>query len=421
MRQLLPVRIGKDSAADLCQGAGVIHRRRWAVLAMLFCASSISYIDRQTLSVLVPVLRDEFGMSNTDYSNVLNAFFFAFTLMYAVGGRLMDRLGVYLGLMLAVAFWSTAAAMHALAGSALALACYRFLLAVGEAPQPPASAKTVSEWFPSHERGFATSIFLLGATVGATLAPPLVVWLYRHWGWRFAFLATGLLGFVWILAWFRVGRQPGQPTMPRNVRMHPLRPLLTRRATWGVLSLRFFLDPVWYFYVFWLPEYLVRSKGLSIETVGMLAWTPFLAADVGTFAGGSLASWLQRRGWSINRSHKTVMTLSAILMMASATVPSLNATWQYVSAMCIAIIGMQMFGSNNHTLPTHLFPPGAVGTVAGLAGASAGVGSMLFVRFIGVSVDLTHSYLLVFATAGLFYPLMALASLGLVGRLERAR
>jgi len=248
-----------------------------------------------------------------------------------------------------------------------------------------------------------------------------VVWLYSHWGWRFAFLATGLLGFVWIVFWRAVGRRPGQPVMPEAVRMHPLLPLLKRRATWGVLSLRFFLDPVWYFYVFWLPEYLVRSKGLSIATVGMLAWLPFVAADVGTLAGGSLASWLQRRGWSVNRSHKTVMTISAGLMMASALVPALNAPWQYLAAMSVAIVGMQMFGSNNHTLPTHLFPSGAVGTVAGVAGASAGIGSMLFMRFIGVSVDLTHSYTLVFAIAGCFYPLMALASLGLVGKLERAR
>ncbi len=421
MRQRLPDGINIILGTDIRQGAVVFLRRRWVVLAMLFIASSISYINRQTLSVLAPVLRNEFSMSNTDYSNVLNSFLLAYTLMYAIGGRMIDRLGGYFGLMLAVVFWSAATAAHALAGSVLALACYRFLLGVGEAPQPPACAKMVAEWFPTKERGFATSVYLLGATVGATLAPPLVVWLYRAWNWRFAFVATALLGLVWILFWYPLGRPSSQSGRPDRAGMHPLRPLLRCRATWGILALRFFLDPVWYFYVFWLPEYLVRSKGLSLEFIGICAWLPFLAADVGTLAGGGLASWLQRRGWSINRSHKSVMTVSAVLMMASTTVPVLAAPWQYILAMCVAIVGMQMFGANNHTLPTHLFPPGAVGTVAGLAGASAGVGSMLFMRFVGVSVDLTHSYLLVFATAGLFYPVMALVSLGLVGRLDRAR
>lgn len=401
------------------QAKPALDRRRWAVLATLFFASCIGYIDRQTLSVLAPLLRDEFGMSNTEYSNVLNAFLFAFTVMYAVGGRLMDRLGVYRGLLLAVIFRSAAAVMHALANSALALGCFRFLLAAGEAPQPPAYAKTVAEWFPSKERGFATSIFLLGATIGVTVAPPLVVMLNRHGGWRYAFVATGLLGFVWVpfWRWLAGGRRRGGAG--EAIRMVPIRPLLRKRATWGVLSLRFFLDPVWFFYVFWLPEYLVRSKGLDLQTAGMLAWLPFVAADVGTVSGGSIASWLQRRGWSLDRSHKTVMTASAVLMMASAAVPMLQATWQYMAAMSVAIIGMQMFGANNHVLPTHLFPGNAVGTVAGMAGTCAGIGSMIFTRFIGVSVDLTHSYVLAFTTAGLVNPILCLVSLKLAGKVER--
>jgi MFS transporter, ACS family, hexuronate transporter len=400
------------------QTTAVLDRRRWAVLAMLFLAACIGYIDRQTLSVLAPLLRTEFGMSNTDYSNVVNAFLFSFTIMYAVGGRLMDRIGVYRGLLLVVAFRSVAAAAHAFAASAFSLGCFRFLLAMGEAPQPPAYAKTVAEWFPARERGFATSVFLLGATVGVTVAPPLVVFLHRHGGWRYAFVVTGLLGFLWMPLWWLFARGRSAQTTPAAA-MVPFRPLLRRRATWGVLSLRFFLDPVWFFYVFWLPEYLVRSKGLDLYAAGMMAWLPFVAADVGTAAGGSIASWLQRRGWSLDRSHKTVMTVSAILMMASALVPALPAAWQYMAAMSVAIVGMQMFGANNHAIPTHMFPGAAVGTVAGMGGACAGIGSMIFTRFIGVSVDLTHSYVPVFVAAGVVYPIMCLVSLKLVGKVEK--
>jgi ACS family hexuronate transporter-like MFS transporter len=396
-----------------------VDRRRWVVLGLLFAASGISYINRQTLSVLAPVLRAEFGMSNTDYSNLVNSFLFAFTIMYVVGGRAMDRLGGYLGLLIAVLFWSAATALHALAGSVLALAVCRFLLGVGEAPQPPACAKMVAGWFRPGERGFATSVYLLGATVGATVAPPLVVALHHYGRWRFAFAATALLGVVWALFWYPLGRPPASTQSSGPAQMVPIRPLLRSRATWGILGLRFFLDPVWFFYVFWLPEYLVRSKGLSMQMVAIFAWLPFLAADAGTLAGGSVASWLQHKGWSIDRSHRTVMVGSALLMMCSATVPLLDSPWQCLGAMSIAIIGMQMFGANNHTLPAHIFPAAAVGTVAGLGGAAAGVGSMLFMRFIGVSVDWTHSYVLAFTVAGLVNPVMCLASLWLTGRIRR--
>jgi len=393
------------------------------VLGMLFAAMAVNYVDRQALSVLAPVLREEFSMSNTDYSNVLNSFLLAFTVFYVIGGRLMDLVGSHRGLALSVAVWAAAESLHALAGSVRGLALFRFLLGAGEAAQPPASSKCVAEWFPPKERGLATSVFLLGAPIGAMIAPPLIVSLYRGVGWRFTFLAAGLLGLLWIFPWLRVGgpREPecspsGAGATPVR---YPVRELLAVRATWGVIALRFFLDPVWYFYVFWMPEFLVRDKGFSLEMIGLLSWIPFVGAAIGTFGGGSLASWLQHKGWSLDRSHKRVMSLSALLMTISCFVPFLRAPWLVLAAMNVAIIGMQMFGANNHTLPTHLFPAAAVGTVAGLAGASSGVGSMIFTRFIGVSVDATRSYAPTFLIAGLFYPGMALLSLRLVGKIRR--
>ena len=394
---------------------------RWLILAMLFCVTCIGYLDRQTLSVLAPVLREEFKMSNTDYSTVLNFYFLAFTIMYMVGGRIMDRIGTYAGMAFAVIFWATAGVLHSLVGSVLALAACRFMLAMGEGPIPPGCAKTVSEYFPTKERSFATSVFLTGATVGATLAPVIVVWLYQHWGWRFAFLATGMLGYFWVLLWIGIRRKRVRVSqLDAKLPKQPIRHLFRHRAMWGVMLLRFFLDPVWYFYIFWLPAYLVNDKGMDLGSVAFIAWIPFLAADIGTLAGGSIVSWLQHRRWSINHSHKTVMVISAIMMMSSASVPVLHATWQYITAMCLAIIGMQMFGSNIHALPTTTFPAAKiVGTVAGIAGACAGIGSMLLTRFIGVSVDLTQSYIPAFLVVGVFYPVMALFALRIVGEIKR--
>ena len=397
------------------------NRIRWCILAMLFFQTCLSYIDRQTLSVLSPILREEFGMSNTSYSNILNCYFLAFTIMYIVGGRIMDRIGTYLGMALSVAFGATAGVLHSAVGSVGGLAVCRFLKATGEGPVAPGCAKTVAEWFPVKERGFATSVWLMGATIGATVAPVVVVWLYRHFGWRHAFLFTGLAGYLWVLLWVMLKRQWTAVAQPVSERQRQsIGHLFRHRAVWGVMLLRFFLDPVWFFYIFWLPEYLVNGKGLEMLTVGMLAWIPFLAADIGTLAGGSVVSWLQHRGWSINRSHKTVMILSAVMMMAGAAVPALSVTWQYIAAMCVSIIGMQMFGANNHTIPTQLFPSNIVGSVAGVAGCCAGVGSMLLTRFIGVSVDMTKSYTPAFCVVGLFYPLMLLVALGIVGNIKRA-
>jgi len=393
------------------------------VLALLFCQTCLSYIDRQTLSVLSPVLRETFGMSNTSYSNVLNCYFFAFTLMYIAGGRILDRIGTYAGMALSVTVWATAGVCHAAVGSVFGLAVCRFLLAVGEGPLSPGSAKAVSEWFPVRERGFATSAWLIGATIGATVAPVVVVGLYHRFGWRYAFLLTGLMGCVWVSLWTLSLRRRRTPEQQAGGAAREPRPpfllLFRNRGVWGVMLLRFFLDPIWFFYIFWLPEYLVNGKGFDMKTLGFLAWIPFFAADVGTLTGGSLVSWLQRRGWSVNRSHKTVMVVSAAMMTAGAAVPLLSVTWQYFAAMCVSIIGMQMFGANNHALPTQLFPSGMVGTVAGVAGSCAGLGSMVLMRFIGVSVDLTHSYIPAFCVAGLLYPAMLLVGLVVVGEVRR--
>jgi len=390
------------------------------ILVLLFMQTFFSYLDNQVLSVLAPVLRKEFGMDNTAYSNILNAFFLSYTLAYIFGGRVMDKIGARAGMAIAGLCGSTASVLHTLVNSVFGLGFCRFLRASGEGPVPPGCAKTVAEWFPVKERGFATSAWLSGATIGATIAPVVVVWMYERLGWKATFLATGIAGYLWVALWLSLkGKWPAEMLARHKTEHHPIRQLFRQRAIWGVMMLRFFLDPVWFFYIFWLPNYLVDGKGLSVTAAGLLAWIPFLAADFGTLAGGSLASWLQHRGWSVNRSHKCVMTVSAVMMMSSVAVPLLSVTWQYVAAMCVSIIGMQMFGSNNHVVPTQLFPSRIVGTVAGVVGGCAGISSMIFTRFIGVSVDLTGNYLIPFLVSGLFYPVMLLLALVVVGKIER--
>ncbi len=393
---------------------------RWAILSLLFCQTFFSYLDNQVLAVLAPVLREEFSMSNTSYSNVLNCFLLAYTVMYVVGGRMMDKIGARLGMAIAGLLAATAGFLHSQVNSVIGLGFCRSLRASGEGPVSPGCAKTVSEWFPVKERGFATSVWLMGATVGATIAPVVVVWLYERLGWRYTFLMTGITGYLWVAVWLGLKKQwPKELLSRKKTEHHPIRHLFRHRGIWGVMMLRFFLDPVWFFYIFWLPNYLVNDKGLTVMSAGMLACLPFLAADVGTFLGGSLSSWLQHRGWSVNRSIKTVMGISAFMMMTGTAVPFLSVTWQYITALCISIVGMQMLGSNNHVIPTQLFPSNAVGTVAGVAGGCAGIGSMLLTRFIGVSVDLTGNYFITFAVVGLFYPVMLLVALTVTGKIQR--
>lgn len=412
----------KDDVVVLAGGEPAVFANpfRWAILSLLFCQTFFSYLDNQVLAVLAPVLREEFSMSNTDYSNVLNCFLLAYTVMYVVGGRMMDKIGAHLGMAIAGLLAATAGCLHSLVNSVIGLGFCRSLRASGEGPVSPGCAKTVSEWFPVKERGFATSVWLCGATVGATIAPVVVVWLYKMMGWRYTFLMTGVTGYLWVAIWLGLkGKWPKEILSRKKTEHHPIKHLFRQRGIWGVMMLRFFLDPVWFFYIFWLPNYLVNDKGLTLMAAGLLAWIPFLAADAGTFLGGSLASWLQHRGWSVNRSIKTVMALSAFMMMVGTAVPFLSVTWQYIAAMCVSIIGMQMLGANNHVIPTQLFPSSSVGTVAGFAGGCAGIGSILLTRFVGVSVDMTDSYIPVFCVVGLFYPLMLLVALGVVGKIKR--
>ena len=308
----------------------IITRLRWFIVSLLFLATVINYVDRQTLSVLAPLLREQFHMSNTDYSRIVFAFLLAYMIMQSGSGRLMDRLGTRVGMALTVGWWSVAAMLHAAAGSVVSFGAFRFLLGMGEAGNWPGGVKAVSEWFPAKERAFATGFFNSGSTVGAIIAPPLVTWMALRWGWQSAFLMTGSLGFVWVVLWLLFYRSPqehrwlgererayilaGQPAT--DVESAPkVRwvDLLGYRQVWGLVLARMMADPVWWFYVFWLPEYLKRDRNFSMIMIGYFAWIPFLTADIGCLTGGAISGWLIRRGCPVLKARKMVMCAGAAL------------------------------------------------------------------------------------------------------------
>lgn len=386
---------------------------------MLFLATVINYLDRQALSILAPELRDRFHMTNVDYSRILFAFLLAYLIMQSVSGRLMDKLGTRRGFSLTIAWWSAAAMLHAIATSARSFGVCRFLLGMGEAGNWPGGVKVVSEWFPIRERAFAIGLFNSGSTLGAVIAPPLVVGIVALWGWQAAFLMTGAIGFVWLALWLTTVHPPQRPPEdgpPAPVIQRRWRDLLRYREVWALVGGRLLTDPVWWFYVFWLPEYLRRARHFTLAEIGYFAWIPFLTAGVGCVAGGLASGWLIRCGWRVLPARKSVMAVSALAMLSG--IPAVLAAEAWVALAWISAVTLffQMWSANILTLAADLFPQDEVASVTGLSGAGAALGGMCFNLLVGAIVD-RFSYVPVFLLAGLM-PLVA-ASFIFAGIRER--
>jgi ACS family hexuronate transporter-like MFS transporter len=352
------------------------------MIALVFSATVINYLDRQTLSVAAPVLIEQFRMSNVAYSRVVFAFLFAYTIMNGVSGPVIDRVGTKAGYALCIAWWSASAVLHAFARGPISLGACRFLLGMGEAGNWPAGIKVVSEWFPERERALASGIFNSGSSVGALLAPPLVAYILLRFGWPPAFAAIGLLGFVWLAFWLMFYRTPVEAAASRTPPPSAWR-LFRMRFVWSFTLSKIFMDPAWYFYIFWFPEYLKHSRHFDMASIGAYAWIPFFLAGAGNLLGGVLAAWLLRRGVSV----LIARTIFAVLMTAAIPAVLVGSAWLSIAFVSIAMAGYTGSLANLLALPADVFPGNAVASVYGLASMGAGFGGMIFTLITGWVVD----------------------------------
>jgi ACS family hexuronate transporter-like MFS transporter len=383
---------------------------RWFIATLLFIACGLSFFDRQVLSVLAPKITADLHMDNVAYSWVVFAFILSYSVMFTAGGWLIDRLGTKVGLALSVGVWSLASLLHAAANSAFQLGAYRFLLGVGEGGCFPGAARGVMEWFPKRERalamGFATSG---GSAIGAVIAPPAIVWSYAHFGWRGSFLLTGLIGAIWLGVWLVTYRRPKQEQDVPAIATAPVswKALLGERQVQGLVTSRFFFDPVFYFYMFWIPQYLSQVRGTSLERIGQLTWIPFLTLGIASLLGGWVSDLLVRRGISAQTARKSILIGAAILAPFSALAAFVHTVEAAIAMMSVFMFAHGFWITNYMTMIGDLYPRSGVATVVGLTGTAGGIGGFLTSLAIGKAVQ-AFSYTPVFVIAGAIYPICAM-------------
>jgi len=412
--------------------AGVGHFR-WVICTLLLFGVTKNYMDRQVLGVLKTTLQHNLGWNEIDYSNLVFAFQAAYAVGMVVMGRLVDRLGTRIGYALAMIFWSVASMSHAVANSFGSFVLARAALGLGEAGVFPASIKAVAEWFPKKERALATGIFNGGSNIGAILTPLIVPWITIHWGWRWAFVATGASGFVWLIFWLLLYRKPDEHPMVSKAELDYIRSdpqeavtkikwarLLPHRQTWAFVSGKFITDPIWWFLLFWIPDFLQRRHGLRLTQIGVPIMVMYLLADVGSVAGGWLSSRLIQLGKSVNFARKITLLICALSVVPIVFAYRMESLWGAVVLIGVAAAGHQGFSANLFTLTSDLFPAQTVGSVVGIGGMAGAIGGMFMAKIVGYVLQWTGSYMIPFFIAGSAY-LLALAIIQLlVPRLDPA-
>ncbi len=405
---------------------------RWMICALLFTGISKNYMDRQVLGVLKTTLQHDLGWNEIDYSNVVFAFQAAYALGIVVVGRFIDRVGTRLGYGIAMVFWSVASMAHAGCSSLLSFIGARAALGLGESGAFPASIKSVTEWFPQEERALATGIFNAGTNLGAIITPVIVPWIVVHSGWRWAFLFTGALGFLWFAVWMAVYRAPDQHPWcsaqelayirrdkeASSARVPWLR-LLRLRQTWAFLLAKFLTDPIWWFYLFWMPGFLQEKQNLNLIELGLPLVMIYVISDVGSVAGGWLSSRMMKAGLSANAARKWAMLLCAVCVIPIFTVYRGRGLWATVLLVGLAAAAHQGFSANLFTTVADMFPREAVGSVTGIGGMAGGIGGMLIAKVVGYALQATGSYLIPFLIASFAYLLALLVIQVLAPRLQR--
>lgn len=461
-----------DESNAAFQAGTKVGKFRWVICTLLFFAATVNYIDRQVIGILKPTLATEFGWSELDYSWIV----FAFQTAYAIGllfvGKLMDKIGTKIGFALAITVWSVAAILHAwapgigaasapvvgpivhaivaafnaisslfgsapwtftLSASVVGFMVVRFLLGIGEAGNFPASIKTVAEWFPKRERALATGIFNAGTNVGALVTPLVVPAIVLAWGWYEAFVFTGIIGFIWLAFWLFVYKRPEEHKMLteqelKYIQSDPIEPaksipwrrLFPHRQTWAFGIGKFLTDPIWWVYLFWLPDFLKKQYGLDLSSFGIPLAAIYIIADLGSVGGGYLSSTLIKRGWTVNRSRKTAMLICALAVVPIVFASITSSLWVAVILIGIAAAAHQGWSANIFTLTSDMFPKQAVGSVVGIGGMLGAIGGMIMSPLVGWILDTTGSYVPIFIIAASAYLVALLIIHLLAPKLEPA-
>lgn len=398
--------------------AGPVGRLRWWIVWTLFLSTVTNYVSRQTFSILAPVITAKFHLSHTDLATILGSFQISYALTWLLGGIILDLIGTRIGLAVAVVFWSVVNILTGLANSVFGFAAFRFLLGIGEGFNWPGASKTVAEWFPSQERSLAVAIFDSGSSVGGALAALVLPLVALAFGWRATFVFSGILGFLWLAVWLRVyypvARHPrasstevayirsGQdaPIVSPRSGVQRWLPLAIDRNVLGIVLGRALTDPVGWFYVFWLPQYLSDARGFSLQRIAMFAWMPFVASDLGNFTGGWISGYCIRRGMPVVRARLWVCVLSCLPMLAGIPAATVHSSYSALALICLAMWGFASWSTMGLTFPSDLLPQDVVATVTGLSGLAAGLVGAAFTFSVGVIVD-RFSYRPVFVVAGI--------------------
>lgn len=419
---------------DPAAPSGLTHVR-WRIVVLLFFATVLNYVDRAVLGILKPDLEQELGWSQTDYGNIVTSFQLLYAAGYLVSGRLLDLISLRAGYALSVGLWSLAIMAHAAVRSVTGFCVVRGALGLAEGGNFPAAVKTVTEWFPQRERALATGLFNAGSNIGAVACPLLVPWLVVRWGWQSAFLTTGALGFIWVLAWSCMYRPPARhprvgeaelalirsdPVDPQ-VKL-PWRELLKHRQTWAVMAGFFCSAPIWWFYIHWIPDFLNKQYDLKLTHASLPLVTIFLVADAGGILGGWFSSRLIRRGWSVNVARKTAMLVCALCVLPVFFTPLVTHLWLSIWLVALAASAHCGFAANLFTLVSDTVPSQAVGSVVGLGGMAGSLGGMVFAQLVGRVLESTHNdYRIPFAISALAYVIALSVIHALVPRLEAMR
>jgi MFS transporter, ACS family, hexuronate transporter len=377
-----------------------INGLRWIIISLIGVATVINYIDRNALAVMWPGIASELQLDKKQYAFVVSCFMVAYGISQSISGRIFDKIGTRLGFVMSIAIWSFAAALHAFATSLGSFSAFRALLGLGEAGNWPGAAKSNAEWFPIKERAFAQGIFNAGASLGAVISAPLIAYFYATIGWKMTFMLIGLLGFVWIIPWWFINK--GLPSVhpwitkkeqnyivegqkPLNVvasetpdKALTVNELLSYKESWAIIASRFFLDPIWWLFVSWLPIYLHDRFGFDVKQIGLFAWMPYVGAAIGSLGGGWLSGRLMGQGWTVNRTRRFCITLGGLLMFPALIASAFAATPLWAMAtMFVALMGFQITIGNIQTLPSDYFSGKSVGSLAGLGGTAAVFGVLI--------------------------------------------